>query len=269
MLLERPFLRDYTCAQQGSYLRPQQLLELQLAMEKLHQFPIENFRRYHAVQEDKVRRWQPVTRFNTHMASISCEPLSYINPSVGSEGPAYRKNRESKRPVHPNFPKIKQEVSAFGPKHAEHARRFYQSKRTQPIQQFQQVMVRPNYGHTEVSGHRQTQVTEGVHLLGESAIGRSLNPTALYNDSLKSQVPVPDTSLPYETVLKIAKISPRPSKKQPTKNKTSFGFGVKLSNHKVERGSLKKSDNFEDNGREIDLSNAPVFQILCEISNTL
>jgi len=266
MLVERPILREYPCSQQGSNLRHQQLLEWQLTMEKLNHFQRENFWRYNEVQEDKVRSWQHAATYDTHMASISPDPLSYINPNLGSAGPANRKRRESKRPVHRNFPQIKQEVSAFGPKHAEHARRFYQSKRTQPIQEFPQVIVpsfRPNSGPMQVPGHRQTRVTGGgLH-------GRSLNQTALYTDSLKSQKPVPDTSESCETVLKIAKISRRPSKKLTTKAKTSFGFGVKLLNHKVGRGSVKKSDDFHDSGCERDLSNAPVFQILCEITNSL
>jgi len=272
MLVERPFLREYAGAQLGNYKQNQQLTELQLHMEKLNQCQMENYRRYyHEVQENKVRRWQPVTRFNHQMAPISSKPFTFRNPKLGSEGSAYRKNMESKRPVHRNFPKIKQEVSAFGPKHAEHARLFYQSKRTQPIQELRQDIVpsyRPNYGSMQVSGHRQTQVTEWIHLLGKPLFGRSLNQKGLYSDSLESLVPVPDTSQPYETVLKIAKISPRLSKKQPTETKASIGFCVKLLNHKVERGSVKKSYDFQDCGCEIDLSKAPAFQMLCEISNT-
>jgi len=264
MLVERPFMREYACAQQGSYLRHQQLLELQLAMKKLQQFPIENFQRYHEVQEDKAHRWQHVPRFNSHMASINTEPISYINPSLVSEGAAYRRSKASKRPAHRNCPMIKQEIAAFGPKHAEHARRFYQSKGTQP---FKQVMVppyQPNYGPMQVSRHRKTQVTKGSYLVGEPVHDRSVNQTVLYTDSLKGQVPVPVTSQLYETVLKVAKISPRPNKKQPTKT-----IGVKLLNHKVEQGLAKKSDVLQDSESEIDLSNAPIFQILCEISNTL
>lgn len=267
MLVERPSMREYACAQQGSYLRHQQLLELQLAMKKLKQFPIENFQRYHEVQEGKVHRWQPVARFNSQMASISTEPISYINSSLVSEGAAYRRSKESKRPVHRNFPKIKQEVAAFGPKHAEHARRFYQSKGTQPKQKFRQVMVppyRPNYGPMQVSRHKKTQVTKESYLLGEPVHDRSVNQTALYTDSLKGQVPVPVTSQPNETVLKVAKISPRLNKKMPMKT-----IGVKLLNHNVEQGLAKKSDVFQDSGSEIDLSNAPIFQMLCELSNTL
>jgi len=165
------------------------------------------------------------------MASISSEQFISRSSKLGSEGSAYKKNRES---VHRNFPKIKQEVSAFGPKHAEYGRIFYQSKRTQP----------------------------------KRAFGRSLNQKKLYTYSLKSQVRVSDTSQPYETILKIAKISPRPGKKQPTETKASFGFGLKLLNHTVERESVKKSYDFQDCECEIDLSKTPLFQIFFEISNT-
>jgi len=261
MLVERPLLREHMCTHQGTYIRHQ---ELQLAMEKLNQFPIENFQRYHQVQEDKVRRWQAVTRFNAHIASISSE-----SSSLGFEGPTNKGNWDPKRPMHRNFPNIKQEVSAFGPKHAEHARRLYQSKRTQPIQEFRQNMIlpyRPHFAPVQVSCHKQAQVTEGVYLLGDPVFGRSLNQTALYTDPPKSQVPVPDTSQPSENILKIAKISRRPSKEQPTKTKASIDFGVELLNHK---GSVKKSNDFLNSACVRDLSNAPVFQILCEISNTL
>jgi len=272
MLVERPFLKGHVCTQEGGYLRHQQLLEMQLPMGKLNQFPIENFGRYHQVQEDKVRSWQAVARFNAHINSISSEPSSYISPNLDFEGPGYQKNWNPKSPTHRKFPKVKQEVAAFGPQHAEHARRYYQTKRTQPIQEFRQIIIppfRPNHGPVQVSGHRQTQVAERVYLLREPVFVTSLNQTALYTDSLKSQVPVPDTSPASENVLKIAKISTRPSKKQPTKTKASIGFGVKLLNHKVERGPAKNSDDCLDSACERDLSNAPVFQILCEVSNTL
>jgi len=271
MLVEQPFSREQVCTQQGGYIRHQQLLELQLPMEKLNQFPKENFQRYHEVQEDKVRRWQAVTKFNAHIASIRSEPSSYIKPSLGFEGPAY-KTRDPKRPIHRNFPKVKQKVSAFGPQHAERARRYYQTKRTQPIQEFGQITIppyRPSYGHVQVSGHSQTQATEGVDLRREPVLVTSLNKKALYTDSLKSQVPVPDTFQASENVLKIAKISTRPSKKEPTKRIASIGFGLKLLNHKVKRGSVKNSNDCLDSACERELSNAPVFQILCEMRNLI
>jgi len=270
MLVERPFMGQYACAQQGSYLRHQRDLGLQLAIEKLKQFPLEQ--RYNEVQEDKFYKWQPLARVNNYMASTSPAPINYIiKPSLISEGPAYKRKNDLKRPVYRCFPKIKQEVSAFGPKHAEHARRFYQSKRTQSIQKYQTDMVPrylPNYESRQVSFHKNTRVTEGGYLLGEPVADRSVK-TALHTDSIKGQVPGHFMSQPYETVLKVAKISPRPSKKQLSKSLTSNGLGVKLLKHKVEAGIVRKCDVFQDSGSEVDLSNAPVFQILCEMSNTL
>jgi len=220
MCVEQPSKREYVCAPQG-----QQLLELQFAKEKLKQSPTEYFKRYHEIHEVKVHRLQPAGMFNSHMAFMTTKPISYLNSRV-SEGAAYRRSQKSKRPVHSNFPKINQEVAAFGPKHAEHARRVYQSRGTQPFQKF--------------------------------------NQTTFYNDPLKGQVPVPITSQTYETVLKVAQISPRSYEKQPTKTS-----GLKVLHHKAERGLPKKSNISRDRGCEIDLSNAPIFQTLCEISNTL
>jgi len=186
--------------------------------------------------------------------------MLFAERRLGSEGQAFRK---SERSVGRPIPRTKQEVFAFGPLHAERARRFYQSQRTQLIHQFRKVMIVPyvpNYDPMQVSGHRQTKVTEGVYFPGEVS-GRSRNQTALYTDSCKSQVPVPGTSQPFETVLKIIQIAPRPSRRQPTDTKASIGFGEKLLYHTEKRGSMKKSHDFQD-GCEVDLSNSPIFQIL-------
>jgi len=265
MLVERPFMGENICAEQGSYLQQQKLLELQSAMEKLKQFPKDNFQRYHEVHEDKVHRRLPAARFNCHMDSISTEPISYINSRV-FEGAAYRRSKEFKRPVNSHFPKMKREVAAFGPKHAEHARRVYESKGTQHVQKSMHIMVPPygpNYDPMQVLRHRKSQVIKGSYLLGEHVHDRSVNQTT-FTDLLKVQVPNPGTPKPYETVLKVAKISPRPNKKHPTKTTDS-----KVLHHKVEQGLAKKSDVFQDSGCGIDLSNSPIFQILCEISNNL
>jgi len=220
--------------------------------------------RYHEVQWSKVHMWQPAAKFNSHMASICTEPITYINSRV-SEGEAYRRSKESKTPLYSNFPKIKQEVSAFGPKHAEHARRVYQAKGTLPPQKFSQIMVppyRPNYDSMLVSLHRKSHGTKGSYLIAEHVHDRSGHQTTMYTDSFKGQVPVPITSKPYKTLLKVAKISSRPNEKQPKKR-----TGLKVPDHKVEQGLAMKPNLFQDSGCEIDLSNAPIFQILCEMSN--
>jgi len=250
---------EYMCAQQRSYYQHQQRLELQYATEMLKIFLVENLHRYREFLEDKVRRCQPVARFNSHMTSIYNEPLGYNrNPNLLSEGAAYRSYRSrklSKRPVFRKFKK-KQDVLGFGSKRAEHARRVYQSKGAQPFQKFRQSMVppyRPNYDSMQVSCQRKTEVTKGSYLLGKHVHDRSDNQTTLDTDLLKYQVPVPDTSKPYEIVLREAKISPRPNEKQPRKTSS-----VQVPYVKVEQGLGKKSD--------VSLLNAPILQMLCEMN---
>jgi len=67
-------------------------------------------------------------------------------------------------------------------------------------------------------------------------------------------------------VIRVAKISSRTDKKQPNDSQNFFGFRKKLLKNKMAQGTLKKSIDTEDIEDDMDLSNAPVFQILYEIS---
>jgi len=71
---------------------------------------------------------------------------------------------------------------------------------------------------------------------------------------------LPVVSPPSETVLKVARISARPNRMRP---KTSSRVGVTMANKTVD-GLKKKSLS----RLEVDLKDAPLFQILCEISKT-
>jgi len=263
MLVEQPLQREYEYVQQGSYLRHQQLFGVQSVVEKLKQLPKDNFQVYHGVSAEQHQVWQPAQGCSTHEAAISCEPISHnINSIFG--GPVRKTFREFNSAVRRSFPKMKQEVSAFGPEHAEHARRFYQSTGTQP--EFQQDLVptfQPKYGCMQVSYIKQTQSNKGRGFLGESVFKRTINRTC--TDSVSPQVPV-HVSLKHEAVLKVAKISSRPNKKHPNDSKSFLGFSENLFKNKMNTGTLKNSIDSEDIQDDMDLSNAPVFQMLCEIS---
>jgi len=166
------------------------------------------------------------------------------------------------------FPKISEKISAFGPKHAEHARRFYQAKGLIPQDSLQIAVPthEPNYRPMQVSNHIQIPITKGCYFLGEQVFDTSVNHAAYHGESIKNQVRAAVTPSSNETILKVAKISPRPSKKQLIKTKTLF---VKLINNRVEKSLGEKSVDFQASGHETDLSNAPLFQILGEISKTL
>jgi hypothetical protein len=266
MLFERPFQREYADAQQASYRRNQQHFGVQSITEKLKQFPTEHFQLYHGVSEGQHQRWQPTFGCSTNVAVNSSGPSRHnINSTFG--GPVQDDSMEFNILESLSVPKMKQEVFAFGPKHAEQARWFYQSTLTQP--EFHPDVVPtfiPNNGSVQVPYIKQTQSCKESDLLGESDFKRTINNSTSYTDPFSHEVPL-SVSSENEAVLKVAKISSRPDKKQAKDSKSSFfDFSENLSKNKIDQGTLKQSIDSEDIEDYIDLSNAPVFQILCEIS---
>jgi len=255
MLVESPFMGDHMYAQRERYIKNQQVLELKGMMKNLKQFPVEHFK--HGVPVG--RRSMP--GFNTALSSISSQPVLNTNSCLVSPAPACRSTEQTKAV----FPKFTEEVSAFGPKHAEHARRFYQSKGLQ-LQDFRQVAYpihQPNYCPKQVSNYMQTPIVKRCYFLRKQMFDNGVKQAGFYVESIKSHVRAAFTPPSNETILKVAKISPRPSKKQLIKTKTLFDKNT------IEKCLVEKSVvDFQASEHGIDLSNAPVFQILGEISNT-
>jgi len=199
------------------------------------------------------------------LSSISSKPISNSNSSQIS-GAAASGSTGLRKAM---YPKNTEEVSAFGRKHAEHARRFYQ-KGIQ-IQEFRQGLLqsyRSNYCSMQVSNHMQARVTKGRHSLGEQVFDSGIKREAFHGDLVTSQLGAAVIPQSNETVLKVATITARPCKKQVQKKKTSLVSSLKLLENKREKRLWKKSVDFQLSKSEIDLLNAPLFQILCEISNT-
>jgi len=265
MLVERPCPREYTYIQQGTYLRSQRIIELRRMMEQLEPFPIQKNKGYNNRVLENKPQGHLLTQTDCYAitSSSSSIPTVHNNQRYFSGGTASRGRRQSKS-VCRGFTKMNHEVTAFGPKHAEHARRFYQSegKKWEP----RQVMVtpyRPNYGPTYC---RQSGVKNGSNLLGDPVFNTGVNKSTKWcTMSAMGGVSLPKISLPSETVLRVAKISPRPRRMRP---KTLSSVGMTILNKKMEGGLKKKSDDFQDNRLEDYLKNAPLFQILCEISKT-
>jgi len=235
-------------------------------MEELEPFPNRKNKGYNnRVLEDKPIGYQ-MTQTDCYAitsSESSIPPTVQNNQRYFSGGTAFRGRRQSKG-VCRGFTKMNHEVTAFGPKHAEHARRFYQSegKKEEP----RQVMVppyRPNYGPKY---YRQSGVNDGSNLLGDPVFKRGVNySTKWCSMSAMGRVSLPKISRSSETVLRVARISPRPRRMRP---KTSSSVGITIVNKKMNDGLKKKSDDFQDKRLEDDLKNAPLFQILCEISKT-
>jgi len=69
-------------------------------------------------------------------------------------------------------------------------------------------------------------------------------------------------------ILKIATISPRPGSNHPKKPKEKFEVILKkIERHTREESEIAKPLDLGYNKQQYDLANAPIFQILCEITN--
>lgn len=157
---------------------------------------------------------------------------------------------------------MQREVSAFGPKHAEQARRFNQSKGG--YQQYAQVLVlpyRPNHGPIQNSYEH----TQGGGFFSRELIFDLKKPPTQYTYKSDGPIQFIAASEPLEIVLKVANISSRSGKKQLKKPKAVSSFIDKAYYETVDVCATKSID-FLDDEDEIDLSNAPIFQMLCEMS---
>jgi len=262
MLLEQSFLRKDVCTRQGSYLRSGNFLALQDAMENLWQFPMKNFWGYNGASADGVRGFQPPLGCKTQVTYTDLVQINYnTNRSMVAQGVAKNERRESKKTVDHNYTKVNQCVAAFGPQHAEHARRLYQSNRSEhEISHVLAPNYRIHYGPMHVINYEQIQAKNVPNFGRKSAFGRA----PCYPGDGIDQVPVRVRSKTHETVLKVAKISPRPDPKQPLQLNRLFSLSEKSTDKN--RGVAKKSSDAQEWERETDLANSPVFQILCEIS---
>lgn len=233
-------------------------------MENLWQFPMKNFWGYNVASADGVQGFQPPLRCKTQMTYTDLVPINYnTNRSMVAQGVANNERQESKKTVDRKCTKVNQYVAAFGPQHAEHARRLYQSNRSE--HEISHVLA-PNYRlHSDpihVLNYEQIQVKNVPNFERKSAFGRAPSYAGYGID----QVPVCVRSKTRETVLKVAKISPRPDPKQPLKLNRLFSLSEKPTDKN--QGVVKKSSVSQVWERETDLANSPVFQILCEISKS-
>jgi len=261
MLVKGPISKEFAFVQQECYLRDQRHIMLMRVMEEMRSFPAIQNHGYLGATAEKVLGWQTTQTCNTHVPPVSSNPIKCMNPGYLSSAPRNNLSWESKRTT-PN--KNKREVSAFGPREAEHARRFYQSIGSKP--DFRPGLAshyRPSFDPMANSNHPKWGVWER-HCLPRA--NRPVHRATTCSDSADCQVYVPVKCQPKETVLKVARISPRPDMMQSKTLKTSFSFGSKLP-IKKER-LVKKSSEFHETGLEMDLKNAPLFQMLCEISKT-
>jgi len=141
----------------------------------------------------------------------------------GAEIISTRSPRESQRSMRGGS-KVMRKVSAFGPAHAEQARKLYQIRRTQPekrLQSFESAdRSRFQSGHyITISKHDKAQVsTQGVQLPKDPV---QYEQRVKYTNSGGKRVPTPNMHEPNQPILKIVTIAPRPNKESAGKPKIS------------------------------------------------
>jgi hypothetical protein len=263
MLVERPFQKENAFAQQGSYWQNQHRFGLQQVIVKQNLISKMEYQGSQGVSEEKVQVRLPALGLecNTHLNILRSESFGTEGSSVSGSMTNYACG-EPKMVVRSSSPEMNQEVLAFGPELAEYARRFYQSKPAKL--RLEEVLIAPcrsNYGPMHISYQR-----EQVRAFFSEHVSNMKEPPTLYPFNWSDQVQLIVECEPCETVLKVANISPRPDKKLGNKPKTFVGFLENMHNGKVDHVVAKKSTNFLHNELEISLSDAPIFQILCEMT---
>jgi len=160
-----------------------------------------------------------------------------------------------------------QQVSAFGPAHAEKARNLYQMKGLRHKQRYKNWLGLPHlcnihYGsEIMLSQHEQTQ--NGVQVLKDPKYGGR---RVQHGTSCKKEVPLDDMLEQNQRILKLVKISSRPDKYTCKQiNTSNVGRSVCAGEHFVE----KKPFTYKNEVCGKELSSLTILQVLESISSTV
>jgi len=148
-----------------------------------------------------------------------CDPiftrsLNEFEVGVGAKIKGTRSLRESQIWTHSGS-KVMQKVSAFGPAHAEQARKLYQVKRSQQedtLNCFEEPESTDVHSgrHVWLSKNEKAQVsTNGFHLPEEPI---HYEQRVIYRKCGEKKGPLPEIFEPNQPILKIVKITPRPNR---------------------------------------------------------
>jgi len=188
-------------------------------------------------------------------------------PGHGAEIISTRSPKESQRSMRGGS-KVMRKVSAFGPAHAEQARKLYQIKRTQHEKRLQSFES-TDRSHVQsgryitISKHDKAQVsTQGVQLPKDPV---QYEQRVKYTNSGGKRVPAPEMPEPNQPILKIVTIAPRPNRKSAGKPKISSEVEyVGKSRETFVKDQAPKLGDTIQKGPCIT-----IFQILGEISSSI
>jgi len=268
MLERTPYFNDHLSFERENYFRYRQILKQQgISTEAFARFPRQKLNVHNDHFTVYGHGW-PIPEYLAHNSSAAFSQSQFETGytrmrSASSSGSAAEANvniNDKQRvcqPINRHCRRVKKKTSAFGRLHAEHARKFYQLNESQSYEYSNQLIL--PY-HQDVQFARQMPVSyqtfnpiffeQGCHFRKPQC--QQQRPRHRDPEYVKSE--------PRPTILKMATISPRPSK-QNEKGKPSFkvGFTKCASKDIKDRKLLSKK-------LEKELACSPIFQILGELS---
>jgi len=189
--------------------------------------------------------------YNTRMRSASTG-----GSAAGADVNINAKQRVC-QPINRHSRRVKQSTSAFGPLHAEHARKFYHSNESQSTYEYSSQLILPY--QQDLQFVRQMPVSYQMYNPIYSDRGRCVSKPQFHKQTPQNKDQEHVKSKPRKPIFKIASISPRPGKQNEIVN-PSLKMGVpNCKSKEIEEMKLLSSKI------EKELSCSPIYQILGEL----
>jgi len=207
----------------------------------------------------------------THTVQI-CGPLvtGSLSGATGENGVKSKSTNnqsESRKLVLREASKVMPKISAFGPAHAEKARKLYHCK---GIQAEQGPKFLSNHSHIQPDGHMQKSYCQNAEVC-TNEIQITKDPVHYgqrvpNRESSEDQVPISTVADANQPILKIVTITPRPNEERASKQKRSSDAGENV----YSREGLVRNDPLNIEGRVgQNYPCATILQILGELSSSI
>jgi len=194
-------------------------------------------------------------------------PLSGAAGENGAKSKSTNNQCQSRKLVLREIPKVMPKISAFGPAHAEKARKIYQIKGIQAEEGPEFLL---NHSHTPPVGCAQKLYRQDIEV-STNQVNITKDPVhygqrVAHRESTQDQVPISRMTDANQPILKIVRITPRPNEERARKPKSSADTGQTV--YPME--GLVQNDllNIEDRAQQ-NYPCSTILQILAEITSSI
>jgi len=270
MLQRTPYCNDHLSFERENYFRHMQLLNQQGISAQAHvRFPGEKLNVHNDKYTAYGNGWQmpEYLAYKSYIGGPKSQVVTgYTRMRSGLTGSTAGSNvninvkQRVCQPINRHCRRVKQNTSAFGPLHAEHARKFYQSNESQSRYEYNNQLILPY--QQDVQFVRQMPVSYQTYNPIYIEQGRYLSKPQCHKQKPQSRDQEYVKSKPRTPIIKMAMISPRPGKQNEKVNPSLKVGDPNCTSKEIEERKLL--------GRKIEkeLSRSPIFQILGELLKT-